>query len=653
MTRLYRILAKKAIGGLILLLMMLPASAWGKLPSDPNFVDQQAMWEQINAPSAWDFTTGSARVVVATIDTGVDTSHSDLRTQIWTNPRERADNGIDDDDNGYIDDVHGWNFVEDNNDVRTSVFDSADDPEIVRHGTIIAGLIGAAGNNGTLGVGVNWNVKIMPLRALQSSGTGLYSTIARAVDYAADNGASVISLSFEGDINNSVLRGSLHRAYQKGVVIVTAAGNHDPQLGGDLDLVPRYPACYDLGDATNWIITVAAVDAFDRLSDFSNYGGCVDISAPGENIFSTERYAPQFGYNKEFGGGWNGTSFAAPLVAGTAALIRGLHPEWTPDQVIKIILDNTSVVESSVAGVSKMGHGRLNVGAAVAAAAAIKSDVFVGRLFFSSGNVVKHIDTVDAVMKTAAIVNDATLRAVAVKEVGDRATLALLIKRDAFYYVQIIDSAGALIREIPLKIGRKIADTAFDFFVTSDDVNHFIVASYDVKKKLTTFSEIDETGAVIKEVSVAGAVTRWTMNEVKNTLVTANVSNNKLTITQIPWGSPARYRWQTSRVTAIDDIKMTRLDQTGGEFIVLIVRDGNKVKQLSFDSKFLGVTQEIISAQAPPGSRWKLLVLKRATGSQSVVVRFNPDGGTYSYTNNNGVEIGSFWLPALPANYFK
>jgi subtilisin family serine protease len=202
MVKVYRNVAKKAILMVASLATVFstPVSVLARTPNDPRLADQQMMWSQINAPTAWDITTGSKQVIVAIIDTGFDSWHDDLSPNVWVNKKEIPDNDIDDDRNGYIDDIHGWNFVENNNNPRTSVFEAGDDPESVRHGTIIAGLIGARGDNGRDGTGLNWNVQMMPLRAINSRGSGAISNVIKAVDYAVAEGADVISMSFVSEV---------------------------------------------------------------------------------------------------------------------------------------------------------------------------------------------------------------------------------------------------------------------------------------------------------------------------------------------------------------------------------------------------------------------------------------------------------------------
>ncbi len=378
MKEFYLILSKKSIvSGLLavgtVLCMCAPVFAY--TPSDPYYRWQKDVYNQIHAPEAWDYTVGSSTVVVAVIDTGVDILNSDLADNIWVNTDEVPNNGLDDDNNGYVDDVHGWNIVENNNDVSIANITEADDAGAVNHGTLLAGLIGASGDNEVLGAGLNWHVSIMPLRAVNNSGGGDLVDIARAVNYAVDNGASIINLSFVGFTTEPALTAALYRAYQKGVLVVAAAGNSRNDSSGNENLtkVKQYPICLDYDYAQNWVLGVASVSASDTLSYFGDYGSCIDISAPGEKIYSTQKVSEQPGFEKDFDGGWYGTSFAAPLVAGTAALIKSIRPEWAAKEIIETLLksaDDIDYLNPGFAG--QLGYGRLNAGKAVRLAAESK-----------------------------------------------------------------------------------------------------------------------------------------------------------------------------------------------------------------------------------------------------------------------------------------
>ncbi len=222
----------------------------------------------IGAQEAWGITTGSSDVVIAVIDTGVDYNHPDLSANIWTNPGEIAGNGIDDDGNGYVDDVRGWDFVDDDNDP----IDSND------HGTHVAGTIAAAGNNSTGVTGVSWAAKIMVLRFLDVFGSGTTADAVSAIEYANAKGAHVINNSWEGAGFSQALKDAIDAS---SAVVVCAAGND----GTDNDSSPHYPASY----VSSNIIAVAATGQDDNLAYFSNYGAIsVDVAAPGTNIFSCE-----------------------------------------------------------------------------------------------------------------------------------------------------------------------------------------------------------------------------------------------------------------------------------------------------------------------------------------------------------------------------
>ncbi len=285
--------------------------------STTNDPDAGSLWglfgtHGVNATAAWDLAGTGAPVVVAVIDSGVDTDHPDLADNIWTNPGEIAGNGIDDDNNGYVDDIHGWDFVEGD---ATPNDDNG-------HGTHVAGTIAAVRDNGIGVAGVADNASIMALRFLNASGSGFTSAALAALEYAIDNGAPISNNSWGGGGFNTALS-SLIASNADTHLFVAAAGNS----GLDIDASPQYPAAYN---ATN-ILSVAAHNSSGSLASFSNYGTTgVDISAPGVSIRSTW---PGTGYNSI-----SGTSMAAPHAAGVAALLLGAAPELSPSEMIDIML---------------------------------------------------------------------------------------------------------------------------------------------------------------------------------------------------------------------------------------------------------------------------------------------------------------------------
>ena len=325
-----------------------------RLPNDPAF---DRLWglapvreadaassSGIGAPAAWDVTTGSRDVVVAVIDTGVDIRHPDLAANIWRNPGEIPGDGVDNDANGFVDDVHGWNFVH----------DTANPRDDNGHGTHVAGTIGAVGDNGIGGTGVAWQVSIMPLKFLDRRGSGATSGAVAAINYATrmrrDFGINVVATnnSWGGSGPSASLRVAIAAGGAAGILFVAAAGND----GEDNDRMPTYPA----SDRDDSVIAVAAIDRIDRPATFSNTGATsVDLAAPGVRIRST---APD-GRSATF----SGTSMAVPHVTGTIALVAAANPTATAAQRRAAILATARPV-AALAGVVRTG-GVVDAGAAV------------------------------------------------------------------------------------------------------------------------------------------------------------------------------------------------------------------------------------------------------------------------------------------------
>ncbi len=305
-------------------------------PSD-EAVEQWA-YSDVRAYEAWEFATGTEWVVVAVIDNGFDTHHPDLRQNAWRNEDEIPYNGIDDDNNGYVDDYWGWNFVNDDNIPRPDVSNLTEDQKVkgvFHHGTAVAGIIGAVGNNGKDGAGLNWRVKLMNLKALGNSGSGDLGKVKEAMEYAVDNGADIINISVVG-FAGEPLKQAIKYAYDNGVAVIAAAGNEDVFFDNEL----RYPICADSEEEEQWVLGVSAVDSRHMIAPFSNYGDkCIDIAAPGVDIQSTLRYSPTNGLTETYGGKWSGTSFAVPFVSGATALIKSIRPQWGPKQIFNTLLN--------------------------------------------------------------------------------------------------------------------------------------------------------------------------------------------------------------------------------------------------------------------------------------------------------------------------
>ena len=267
----------------------------------------------IDAPEAWDITTGSDNVVIAVLDSGVASLHPEINPNLWVNSAElNGTTGVDDDNNGYFDDIHGWDFWA--NDNEPEDFNS--------HGTHVSGTIAARGDNGVAITGVNWNAKIMALR--MGGVVGAVGDATDAIIYAVDNGADIINASWGGYNFSQSVYDAISYANDHGVLFVAAAGNGGSDLiGDDNDQTPYYPSSYNLSN----IIAVAATDQDDNLTSFSNYGvASVDVAAPGENVYST---IPKFSsgtrvvlYTEDFDpspSGWvgGGTNFSWGFVSGT------------------------------------------------------------------------------------------------------------------------------------------------------------------------------------------------------------------------------------------------------------------------------------------------------------------------------------------------
>ncbi len=303
------------------------------IPNDPLYPGQWGL-DKINAPTAWDSQTGNTNIVIAIVDAGIDVDHPDLASQLWTNPGEIPGNGIDDDNNGYIDDTHGWNMVDDNADLSDNT----------GHGTEVAGVLGAASNNGQGVAGLCWNCQLMVLKVTQSGGVANYSDIIEAINYAADKGAEVINLSLGGSSDSVSLRLAVEEA-AKTAVVVGGAGNDNQD-------VPFYPAAYEA------VLAVAGTNASDTKVSSSNYGSWVDVTAPGEMITTT------------FDGGsyglTSGTSMAAPYVSGLAGLLRSANTDWSANTTYAQIMQTATDVDSVNPGYEGLlGSGRIDAAQAI------------------------------------------------------------------------------------------------------------------------------------------------------------------------------------------------------------------------------------------------------------------------------------------------
>ena len=300
-----------------------------RTPNDPLFADQYALAgaASVQATGAWGVTTGSSGTVIAIVDGGVDLTHQDLKDKLWQGP-----NGI-----------HGWDFV-------------TDEPAGSghRHGTHVAGIAGASANNGIGIAGADWAARLMSVRVLNSRGLGYEEDIVAGIDYAVANGADIINLSIAGSHSEAILD-AVENAYAANVLVVAAAGNS----GRSTDSRRVYPVCAER-NGINMVLGVGATDDDGEPKSFSNYGSCVDVSAPGDDIVST---IPGNRYRE-----MSGTSMSAPLVSGVAGLYLAKNPGASPSAVINALVSTMDpFVGKKAARWNQRYKGRLNAARALGA----------------------------------------------------------------------------------------------------------------------------------------------------------------------------------------------------------------------------------------------------------------------------------------------
>lgn len=345
------------------------------IPSDTYFTNQWYL-KRINAPDAWNINNKSQTIIIAIVDSGVQVLHPDIKPNIWVNGAEVIGNNKDDDKNGLVDDINGWDFVNNFSDPSPKFKKGFTEGGAI-HGTVIAGIAASAGNNNQGVAGVTWQTKIMALKALDDQGNGNMSAVIKSVDYAVAKGANIINLSFVGFNYSRALEEALLRAKKAGVIVVAPAGNEQASVHGlNLNQKPVYPACYHDQAGKKLVIGVAATDGIDQKTNFSGYGSnCIDIAAPGVSFFSTSVYAPDKSaagkfFNQYYDGYWSGTSMAVPIISGALALIEGTNPNLSAQEVIDILLSTSDDINQlNPEYLSQLGAGRVNLAQAVLEAA--------------------------------------------------------------------------------------------------------------------------------------------------------------------------------------------------------------------------------------------------------------------------------------------
>jgi len=314
-------------------------------PNDPN-ISSQWFINNIQLPKAWDITRGDKSVVIAIIDSGVDWEHPDLNGNIWTNPKEIPNNGVDDDGNGKIDDVRGWDFVGNvtTQELMSGIYREDNDPKNIQgfHGTHVAGLASAVTNNGIGIASAGFSCSILPIKCSpDGGGMGIFRGY-EAIVYAANLGAKIINCSWGGPGFSLAEQDIINYATNKGSLVVVAAGNN----GVFLDYVGEYPAGY------NNVLCVGATSTSNSVANFSNRGTKVTVYCPGQRIYST---MPNNSYSNQ-----DGTSMASPIVAGVAGLVASIHKDWSPKQILHQIRSTADNVLASNPNERPYYYGKIN-----------------------------------------------------------------------------------------------------------------------------------------------------------------------------------------------------------------------------------------------------------------------------------------------------
>ncbi|MDQ8209500.1 S8 family serine peptidase [Coraliomargarita sp. SDUM461003] len=478
----------------------------------------------IDAFEAWDIETGDSSLVVGIIDTGVNLQHVDLVDNLWVNTDEIPDNGIDDDSNGYIDDVYGWDFHNGDN-------DPTDDNG---HGTHCAGIVGAVGNNGIGVSGVAQDVSLMALKFLSNQAGGNLSDAVPALYYATDNGAFVTSNSWGGGGYSQAMSEAIEYARQADSIFVAAAGNE----AQDTDALPVYPACYPQDN----IVSVAATDRYDELAYYTNTGALtVDIAAPGTGIYSTDNGGA---YNQNFSLR-SGTSMAAPQVAGAAVLLKASDPSLSAAEMIDRMMVTADLKPALIGKVAS--SGRLNVNAALRSATGSYLS-HVGSSFIEViGNGDSVINPGESFDYSISLKNAGTVMA---KDVT--ATVSLLYPDDDIVLLDTMSSVGNV------EAGATV-DTAFDPFRFS-------------------LSEVLETP---KEFRLVVTVTdedlnEWSFEQVFSAFTSTTISGNVLSLTDSnPIVGAKIYYWGDSEgVVDVDALGFFSFEVLDGTYFFHVVAEG-------------------------------------------------------------------------------
>ncbi len=410
------------------------AKQWG-LKNDGKFpLSPSILGADIDMENAWNIEQGDSNIVVAVIDCGAKLDHPEFAGRIWNNYHETPNNGIDDDSNGYIDDIKGWDFANSDN-------DPTDD---YGHGTNVAGIIGANGNNSIGFAGVDWNCKLMILKGIDNKNWGLYTWWCSAIYYAVDNGAKVINMSLGGTGTSTTLQNAVAYAIKNKVVVVVSMMNTNSST-------VYYPASY------SGVIAVGSTNSNDqRTNPFfwssqsgSNFGSYISVVAPGNYI-----YGLSYQSNTDYSSYWGGTSQAAPHVAGLSSLLLAQNPSRTPAQ-IKSIIENTAEDKvgnpvEDIAGWDKYyGHGRINAFKALSLSANVNSLAFHNQIVSLFPNPTNHDFTVNFPFTTTQIqVFNSLGQSVQLLKVEERTSQNFHLAENGMYYIQLTVGNEIIVRKL-------------------------------------------------------------------------------------------------------------------------------------------------------------------------------------------------------------
>lgn len=354
------------------------------------------------AQTAWDQATGNG-AIVAVIDSGFALAHEDLVNQWHQNPGEtgttslgdrcwtgasvnKSSNNCDDDDNGYNDDWRGWDFIGVNNNPQAG--ETNPSGAGVAHGTEVAGLAGATGNNGIGTTGPSWNNRLMPLQALDDNGSGYTSGVAAAVYYAVDNGAAVINMSLGGDTNDTTLANAIRYAYERGVAVVAAAGNCG--TGSEQGCDPAKPGAMSYPALNPHVIAVGATNSSNVRASFSSYGPGLDVSAPGSGTLVSPMWRST-NQTSAYATSLYGTSFASPIVAGYVGLLKSIRPASSVDDITAIVDSTASKPGMNGALYStELGHGLIDMDTGLRVASGLNNSNGVPELLQAGGTTSEH-----------------------------------------------------------------------------------------------------------------------------------------------------------------------------------------------------------------------------------------------------------------------